>query len=155
VELPVTSKSVLAKHVVIQAKTSDLLSFLQKLNYGVSVLATPEVCYKVAYENVLMAKMEGIDYAELRFSPLFVAKAFNLSLHAVVEVVVEGVKAGNGFHDTQYQLIGILIHTFGIEACHLEIASILAYLNDIIALDLAEDEVNFPAHMFVDHFKLV
>jgi adenosine deaminase len=154
VELPVTSESELAKHVVIQDKTSDLLSFLQKLNYGVSVLATPEACYKVAYENVLMAKMEGIDYAELRFSPLFMAKAFNLSLHAVVEAVVEGVKAGNAVHNTQYQLIGILSRTFGIEACHLELASILAYSNDIIALDLAGDEVNFPAHMFVDHFKL-
>lgn len=154
IELPISSESELIKHVVIQDKTSDLLSFLQKLNYGVSVLATPEACYKVAYENVLMAKMEGIDYAELRFSPLFMAKAFNLPLHAVVEAVVEGVKAGNAVHKTQYQLIGILSRTFGIEACHLELASILAYSDHIIAIDLAGDEVNHPAHMFVEHFKL-
>jgi adenosine deaminase len=154
IELPANSESELAKHVVIQDKTSDLLSFLQKLDYGVSVLATPEACYEVAYENVVMAKREGVDYAELRFSPFFMAKAFNLPLHAVVDAVVEGVKAGNAAHKTQYQLIGILSRTFGIEACHRELASILAYSDHIIALDLAGDEVNYPAHMFVEHFKL-
>jgi len=154
IELPVTSESELAECAVIQDKVSDLLSFLQKLNYGVSVLATPEACYKVAYENVVMAKMEGIDYAELRFSPLFMAKAFDLPLNAVVEAVVEGVKAGNADHNTQYQLIGILSRTFGADVCHRELLSILAYSKHIIALDLAGDELNYPAHMFVDHFKL-
>lgn len=154
IELPVTCESELAKYALIQDKTTDLLSFLQKLNYGVSVLATPEACYKVAYENVLMARAEGIDYAELRFSPFFMAKAFNLPLHAVVEAVVEGVKAGNAVHSTKYQLIGILSRTFGIEACHRELDSILAYSDHIIALDLAGDEVNYPAGLFVDHFKL-
>ncbi|GAC29361.1 adenosine deaminase [Brumicola pallidula] len=154
IDLPATSESELAELVFIKDKTSDLLSFLQKLDYGVSVLATPEACYKVAYENVLMAKTEGIDYAEFRFSPFFMANAFGLPLSAVVEAVVEGVKAGNAEHKTQYQLIGILSRTFGVEACHRELASILSYADNIIALDLAGDEFNYPAHLFVEHFKI-
>jgi adenosine deaminase len=154
VDLPATSESELAELVFINDKASDLLSFLQKLDYGVSVLATTEACYKVAYENVFMAKNEGLDYAEFRFSPFFMANAFGLPLNAVVEAVVEGVKAGNAEHKTEYQLIGILSRTFGVEACHRELASILAYADNIIALDLAGDEFNYPAHLFVEHFKL-
>jgi adenosine deaminase len=101
-----------------------------------------------------MAKNEGLDYAEFRFSPFFMANAFGLPLNAVVEAVVEGVKAGNAEHKTEYQLIGILSRTFGVEACHRELASILAYADNIIALDLAGDEFNYPAHLFVEHFKL-
>ncbi len=153
VDLPVSTESELIDRVFIKNKTSNLLSFLQKLDYGVSVLASPEVCYKVAFENVAMAKAEGIDYTELRFSPFFMARAFKLPLHAVVEAVVEGVKAGNAVHDTHYQLIGILSRTFGVESCHTELAAILAFSDNIIALDLAGDELNYPAHLFVAHFK--
>lgn len=40
------------------------------------------------------------------------------------------------------------------EACHRELASILSYADNIIALDLAGDEFNYPAHLFVEHFKI-
>ncbi|AEP29865.1 adenosine deaminase [Brumicola nitratireducens] len=153
INLPFTTESELADHVFVKNKTSDLLSFLNKLEYGVSVLGSPEACYRVAFENVAMAKAEGIDYTELRFSPFFMARAFSLPLHAVVEAVVEGVKAGNAAHDTNYQLIGILSRTFGVESCHLELASILAYSDHIVALDLAGDELNYPAHLYIEHFQ--
>ncbi len=153
IKLPVTTELELVEHVYIKSKTSDLLAFLQKLEVGVSVLGSPEACYKVAFENVAMAKAEGIDYAELRFSPFFMAKAFSLPLNAVVEAVVEGVKAGNAVCNTHYQLIGILSRTFGVESCQIELASILAYSDSIIALDLAGDELNYPACLFIDHFR--
>jgi adenosine deaminase len=154
VELPVSTESELSELVLIKDKTSDLLAFLKKLDYGVSVLASPETCYKVAFDNVSMAKAEGIDYTELRFSPYYMSKAFNLPLDAVVEAVVEGVKAGNAQHHTNYQLIGILSRTYGVEACFQELSSILRFADDIIALDLAGDEVNYPASLFIEHFKL-
>lgn len=153
IELPFTTEYELREHVFVKNKTSDLLSFLKKLEYGVSVLGSPEACYRVAFENVAMAKAEGIDYTELRFSPFFMARAFSLPMHAVVEAVVEGVNAGNAAHDTNYQLIGILSRTFGVESCHLELASILAYSDDIVALDLAGDELNYPAHLYIEHFQ--
>jgi adenosine deaminase len=152
-DLPVKSESELADLVFIKDKTSDLLAFIEKLDFGVSVLANPETCYKVAYENVKMAKDEGLDYTELRFSPYYMAKSFNLPLDAVVAAVVEGVKAGNIDCKTQYQLIGILSRTFGVDTCRRELAAILTQSDSIIALDLAGDEVNFPPDMFVEHFN--
>lgn len=154
IELPVKTEAELIGLALVKDKTSNLLDFLQKLEYGVSILASPEVCYQVAYENVLMAKNEGLDYTELRFSPYFMAKAFDLPLAAVVEAVVAGVKAGNQSAQTKYQLIGILSRTFGVEACHKELASILAFSDDIVGLDLAGDELNYPASMFSEHFKM-
>ncbi len=40
----------------------------------VSVFADLTACRRVAYENVLDAAAEGIDYIELRFSPWFMAE---------------------------------------------------------------------------------
>ena len=67
IELPVSTEEELVDLVLIKDKTSDLLSFIQKLDFGVSVLSTPEACYRVAYENIVMAKSEGLDHCELRF----------------------------------------------------------------------------------------
>ncbi|MFQ3249723.1 MAG: adenosine deaminase [Glaciecola sp.] len=153
ITLPVGSESELAELVLIKDKTSDLMAFINKLDFGVSVLASPETCYQVAYENVKMAKQEGLAYTELRFSPYYMARSFKLPLNAVVEAVVEGVNAGNNDFKTQYQLIGILSRTYGVDACKKELDAILTHADKIIGLDLAGDELNFPPHLFVEHFK--
>src|SRR2546423_9385363 len=50
-------------------------------------------------------------------------------------------------------LIGILSRTYGAEVCHKELEALLARRENFVALDLAGDEANFPAPLFVDHFK--
>jgi adenosine deaminase len=51
------------------------------------------------------------------------------------------------------KLIGILSRTFGAEACRIELNALLSQKAHIAALDLAGDEKNFPASLFVEHFK--
>ena len=137
----------------IQDKTSDLLAFLAKLDLGVSVLADLDAVYRVAFENVEDVKDSGLDYAELRFSPYYMARAFKLNMPDVVAAVVQGVKDGAQQHKVKVNLIGILSRTFGVECCYRELQALLAHQQDIVALDLAGDERGFPATLFVDHFK--
>jgi adenosine deaminase len=49
-------------------------------------------------------------------------------------------------------LIGILSRTYGAEICHKELAALLEHREHFVALDLAGDEANFPAPLFVEHF---
>ena len=57
------------------AVSTTLLAFLQKLDWGVAVLKSLDDCKRIAYENVEDAYNAGINYAELRFSPYYIAKS--------------------------------------------------------------------------------
>jgi adenosine deaminase len=50
-------------------------------------------------------------------------------------------------------LIGILSRTYGAETAMKELEALLAHRRHFIALDLAGDEANFPAPLFLEHFK--
>lgn len=152
IELPVSSLEELIPLTQIQDQTSDLLAFLQKLDYGVSVLASIDDCYTVAYENMLDAKRQGIDYVELRFSPYYMAMNHNLNMADVVAAVIDGVRNGEKDTGVKANLIGILSRTFGAETCMKELESLLVHKDKIVALDLAGDEINYPAELYKAHF---
>lgn len=152
--LPADSLEKLKKKVQIQQKTTDLLAFLEKMELGVSVLASEQACFRIAYENIEDAKLAGLDYVELRFSPIFMAQAHNLPVDQVVDAVVAGCKAGTKKYGVPVNLIGILSRSYGEATCHQELQALLRAKDDIVALDLAGDEKGFPAIRFKQHFKL-
>ncbi len=57
--LPADSLEKLKTKVQIQQKTTDLLAFLEKMELGVSVLASEQACFRIAYENIEDAKLAG------------------------------------------------------------------------------------------------
>lgn len=154
--IPLQQQSIeeLIQATQVQVKTTDLLAFLQKMELGVSVLASEQACYRVAYENVEDAKRAGLNYAELRFSPVFMAQAHNLPIDQVVDAVVAGCKAGSKEYGVPVNLIGILSRSYGEATCHQELQALLRAKDDIVALDLAGDEKGFPAIRFKQHFKI-
>ncbi|XQW83393.1 adenosine deaminase [Thalassotalea piscium] len=155
IELPVTQFEQFIPIVQIQHSEANLIDFLKKLDWGVNVLAHLDNCKRIAFENVEDAYHAGIDYAELRFSPLYMAKAHNLPVNDVVAAVIDGIKQGTKQYDIKINLIGILSRTFGINDCQLELDALLQHKDHLVAIDLAGDEYNFPGDLFVDHFKQV
>ncbi|UCX03090.1 adenosine deaminase [Shewanella glacialimarina] len=153
--LPADSLETLAPFVQIQGKENSLVAFLKKLDWMVAVLADLDAVKRVAYENVVDAKVSGLDYAELRFSPYYMAMNHNLPIEAVVEAVIDGVAAGTKEHDVKINLIGIMSRSFGQEKCRLELEGLLAHKDKIVAIDLAGDELGFPGDLFTEHFKRV
>ena len=153
VELPACDPRNLRPHVQVTETEPDLLRFLSKLDIGVSVLGSPDACYRVALENVKNAFDVGLDYAELRFSPGYMAQAHHLPLPAVVEAVIDGVRRGKKLYPISIKLIGIMSRTQGPDACRAELEAILPFRDDIIAIDLAGDEKHFPCSLFTSHFS--
>jgi len=153
IALPESNFEAFIPHIQIQKSEPDLLAFLAKLDWGVNVLKTLDDVRRVAYENVEDAHLAGLNYAELRFSPYYMAKAHHLNIADVVAAIVEGVKAGQKDFPIKINLIGILSRTFGVEHCTNELNGILAHKHDITGLDLAGDELNFPAQMFEPLFN--
>jgi adenosine deaminase len=155
IALPETNLAAFIPHVQIMTQETDLLAFLKKLDWGVSVLGNLDACQRVAFENVEDAFNAGLDYAELRFSPFYMAMTYKLPIADVVAAVVDGVKAGMKQFDVKINLIGILSRTFGVENCMTELNALLSHKHDLVAIDLAGDEFNFPGTLFIEHFKKV
>lgn len=155
VALPAYTVADLTPHVQIVEAEPSLVAFLSKLDWGVAVLGDLDACRRVAYENLEDALNAQIDYAELRFSPYYMAMKHNLPVAGVVEAVVDGVKAGMRDFGVQANLIGIMSRTFGTDACQQELDAILSQKDHIVAVDLAGDELGQPGDRFISHFKQV
>lgn len=151
--LPVNSAEAMRQYVQVQGKENDLLGFLQKLDWMVKVLVDLDAVRRVAYENVEDAAKSGLDYAELRFSPYYMAMNHHLPMEGVIDAIADGVQAGCRDYPIMIKLIGILSRTFGQQTCSRELAAILARRQQFVALDLAGDEGGYPGELFSEHFK--
>jgi adenosine deaminase len=155
ITLPEDNFEAFLPHVQITDSEADLMAFLKKLDWGVGVIKTLDDVVRIGFENVEDASIANIDYAELRFSPYYIAMTHNLPIEGVVEAIIEGVNQGRNKFTTKINLMGILSRTFGVEHCQSELNALLAYKDDLVAIDLAGDEYNFPGSLFESHFKQV
>jgi adenosine deaminase len=153
IPLPADTLEGLRPHVVVTTPQPGLVEFLAKFKWMTAVLADYDACKRVARENVEDAKREGIRYIELRFSPAFMADAHNLDPSRVTAAVIEGVREGELATGVKASLIGILTRTYGPVRARRELRALLDHKMEISALDLAGDEGNWPAELFVEHFK--
>jgi adenosine deaminase len=153
VKLPATTIEELRPHVEVTEPQPGLMAFIAKMLWMTRVLADADACRRITRENVEDAKREGIDYLELRFSPFFMAEPHGLDPERVVAAVVEGAAEGAQATGVRVNLIGILSRTYGAEIAMKELEALLAHRKDLVALDLAGDEANFPAPLFTEHFR--
>jgi adenosine deaminase len=153
VPLPAWDVEGLRPHVQVTIPQPGVMAFIDKFHWPMAVLADAGACRRVAYENVADARTEGLDCVELRFSPWFMAESNRLDPLAVVEAVVDGITAGRRDFGMKVNLIGILSRTYGPQIAARELDALLTQSGQIVALDLAGDEVHFPARLFRDHFR--
>ncbi len=151
--LPFTTLEELRPQVQITESQPGVMAFLAKFRWMIYALADYDACRRVAYENVEDAHLEGVDYVELRFSPMFMAEAHGLHLEGVVDAVIEGVRAGEQDFGVTANLIGIISRTYGPERGWQELNAMLPRSDEFVGLDLAGDEARFPPRLFVEHFR--
>lgn len=151
--LPAWDVESLRPYIQVTEPQPGLMAFFEKFQWMRGVLVDYDACWRIAYENVEDLRTEGIDYAELRFSPWFMAEPFQLDAAGVVEAVVDGVESAChdlGFHAN---LIGILSRHYGVDIAWQELGALLSQREHLTALDLAGDEANFPGAWFVEHIR--
>jgi len=155
IALPARDVAGLAPYIHVDESTPGLMAFLERFEHMTAVLVDADACRRVAYENVEDARSEGIDYIELRYSPMFMAKSHGMDPAEVMEACADGVRAAERDTGVRANIIGILSRTYGVEACMKELDAILAHRDHIVAVDLAGDEFRYPAQLFKAHFKRV
>jgi adenosine deaminase len=154
-DVPVPGNTVeeLRPHVQIVKPQPGVMAFLEKFKWMVGVLGDYSSCRRVAYENVEDADREGLDYVELRFSPVFMAEPHGLDPAGVVEAVLEGIEQGRRDFSVKVNLIGIISRTYGPDQGWEELQALMTGREEITGLDLAGDEKNYPGRLFVDHIQ--
>jgi len=153
IPLPAWDVEGLRPAVQITENQPGVMAFLEKFRWLTEVMVDEKACYRIARENVADAAQEGIDYIELRFSPAFMAQTHNLDPQGVVGAVVAGVQDASRETGVEARLIGIISRTYGVEAGWREFEALYVHRDSITALDLAGDEVNWPASLFTEHFR--
>ena len=153
VKLPGNAIATLRSHVEVQGDQVGLMPFLARLHWMTAIVGDTDAVRRIARENVEDAARDGLDYVELRFSPYFQSRPFDLDPAAVVDAVVAGVEDGRRVTGIGANLIGILSRTYGPDACAIELDALLTKRNAIVALDLAGDEAQWPAERFKRHFE--
>ena len=151
--LPAWDLEGLRPHVQVTNPQPGVMAFIGKFKWMMAVMVDYQACWRVAYENIEDAQLEGIDYIELRFSPWFMAESHNLDPIGVVEAVCDGVSAGQRDFEIRVNLIGIISRTYGVERGWEELNALLTQRDRIVGLDLAGDEAHFPGELFVEHFS--
>ncbi len=153
-DIPANSVEELRPLVQVTDPQPGVMVFIEKFYWMTHVLVDYDACRRVAYENIEDAAKEGLDYVELRFSPWFMAAANALDPAGVVEVICDGIEAGSKDFGLPVKLIGIISRTYGPEIGMKELGSLLSQRGRIAALDLAGDELNYPARLFERHFQI-
>lgn len=152
-QLPAWDEEGLRPYVQVQTQQPGVMAFLEKFAIPIHVLVDLDACRRIAYEAVLDAAKEGIDYIELRFSPWFMAETYALNPHGVVEAVLDGAATGKEETGIWVKMLGILSRTYGPQIAMAELEALLPFADKIVGLDLAGDEANFPAELFERHFE--
>lgn len=143
----------LRPHVQVTDAQPGIMAFIAKFKWMTAILVDYEACHRIGYENMLDALDQGIDYIELRFSPLFMSQSHGLDPAGVAESVAAGVHQGSAETGVKANLIGILSRHFGAEQAMGELEALLSHREDFVGLDLAGDEANYPGDQFVEHFR--
>lgn len=153
INLPGDNIQTLRPFVQVTQPQPGVMAFIMKIWQAIEILVDYESCRRVAYECVEDAHGAGLDYIEIRFSPWFMAEPHQLDVEGVVEAIIDGVKAAAEDTGLKVNLIGILSRTYGLDIAWRELKALLAHKEEIVALDLAGDEANYPGDLFVEHFR--
>jgi len=139
---------------VDQADPHTSQNFLSKFEVLRNFYRSPEIIKRISEEAVVDAAADNVRYLELRFTPAALGKVAGFPLGEVMDWVIEGVKKAQSEHNISTRLIAsINLHE------SVEIAAKVAELaidrldSELVGLDLAGDEANYPAAPFEPVFQ--
>jgi len=104
---------------------------------------------RIAFEAVEDLATDSVRLAELRFSPEFLCKPFELDWDRALQAIRAGVDRA-GDLDVAVGLIAIVSRSYGIESAERTVQFALRNREHLVGFDLADDELHHPAAMFAD-----
>jgi adenosine deaminase len=129
-------------------------NFLSKFKTLRLFFRSPEVIARITHEAIADAAADRVIYLELRFTPVALSRIGGYSLQEVMGWVITSARTAAEEYGVDTRLIAST-NRHESPALAEEVAQLAAeYLDDgVVGLDLAGDEVNFPALPFAGVFQ--
>jgi adenosine deaminase len=153
VDLPSWGLEELRPYVQVMDDTPDFHGFLAKFKLLRRFYSSREAVMRVAYEAVADAATDNVRYLELRFNPVALSLNQGFSFEDVVDWVILATTQAQKDYLIQTRLIVQIGRHEPQYARQLAEIAVDRQDGGIVALDLAGDELNFPATKFVDVFQ--
>jgi adenosine deaminase len=129
-------------------------NFLAKFNTLRMFYRSPDVITRITHEAVEDAAKDNVRYLELRFTPVALSRAERFPLEDVTDWVCQAAREA----EKKYKVVVRLIASINRHE-PIELAEQVAWIavekgrENIVGLDLAGNEVDFPARPFLPIFK--
>jgi adenosine deaminase len=129
-------------------------NFLAKFNTLRMFYRSPEVITRITHEAVEDAAKDNVRYLELRFTPVALSRAERFPLEDVTDWVCQAARDAEKKYKVMVRLIASINRHEPIELAE-QVAWIAVEKGreNIVGLDLAGNEVEFPARPFLPIFK--
>jgi adenosine deaminase len=153
--LPAATLGDLRPYVQIAGEEHSYRNLLNKFNVLRRFYQSPEIIRRLAYEAVEDAALDNVRYLELCFTPPALAKSQNYPLDEVTDWVIAAVALACRDHPSiQVRLIVTVNRHEPVEVAE-QVTQIAVDRkeNGIVGLDLAGDEVDYPAEPFRGVFR--
>jgi adenosine deaminase len=142
---------------LVQIQLDDPLTshnFLSKFQPLRQFYRSPEIIHRVAHEVVEDAAADGIQHIELRFTPVALGRSQDFPLADVIDWVIESTQSASQEFGITTRLIASVNRHESPELAE-EVAGLAAerIAQGVVGLDLAGNEVEFPAQPFAGIFR--
>lgn len=152
--LPSTDSIDLIPYVQVSEECTSLTEYLAKFDFVLPFLQTKEALEQVAYEVVEQAAEHHIKYIEVRFAPQL-HRSTNMTAEETIFNVIQGLRRGEADFGVKARVIAICMRNHSTEA-NLEVIEAASHFKGqgLVAVDLAGDELSYPAFLFREVFAL-
>jgi len=154
IDLPGRAIQDLRPLVTVSGEEPDFHRFLEKFKVLRRFYPTREAVERIAYEAVADAADDNVQYLELRFNPVALARAQGFPLEAVTRWVCRGAADARQDYNIRVNLIVQIGRDEALETARELVQVALAHRDEgVVGLDLAGDEEGFPAPPFQAVFR--
>ncbi|MBC7228351.1 MAG: adenosine deaminase [Thermoflexales bacterium] len=154
IDLPSLKTEDLRRYVQAREEQPDYHRFLAKFRLLRRFYRSREALERIAAEVVADAAADNVRYLELRFNPIALSRAQRFRLQDVVEWVTDAIARAQQTDSITVRLI-LQIGRDEVLSVAEEILELALTYRDrgIVGMDLAGDEVNYPAHRLAPVFR--
>lgn len=154
INLPSYDIEQLRPYVQVTDDYPDFHRFLEKFKLLRHFYTSKEAVQRITQEAIVDAAEDNIRYLELRFNPVALSRTQGFPLSDVVEWVVETVKKSQEWATTRTCLILQIGRDEPLNVAHEIVDLAIAFKGPLVrGIDLAGDEVRYPARTFKEPFQ--
>ena len=148
-QLPSYEASELDKHVKVYDQLRNLEAVLEAFAIFQNSITSPEVVERIAWELFEDSAKQNIKLFEVRFSPDWAFRGHNLDWDACLAGLWRAKERAEKEFDMAIGYLAITSRSLGPESCIRTVDWAIRHKDQILGIDLADSERDFPLREFV------